>query len=60
MFRVPVGPRSLSVLEEAAVLFLPKGGLRPCAALWTPVSMPVSRGFGMPLGCLIPTIKLIH
>lgn len=55
---VPVGPRSLSVLEEAGALLLANGGLRLGAALWMPDGIPVICGLGKPeVGCLDPNIS---
>lgn len=50
---VPVGPRSLSIFEEAGALLLADGGLRPGANLWMPDGMPLNCVFRKPeLGSL--------
>lgn len=52
---VPVGPHCLSVFEEAGILLLADGGLRPGAPLWIADGIALSRGFNKPeLGCLDP------
>lgn len=46
------------MLEEAGVLVLADGGLRPDAALWMPDCMPFNRGFSRPdAGCLDPKVS---